>query len=49
MERPKMINVLFYNNDLQVQFNDYEELKAYLESVEGQGLTIRGIDDIKEQ
>ena len=44
----KMINVYFYNNDLQVQFNDYEELKTYLESIEGQGLTIRGIDDIKE-
>ena len=43
-----MINVYFYNNDLQVQFNDYEELKTYLESIEGQGLTIRGIDDIKE-
>ena len=43
-----MINVLFYNNDLQIQFNDYEELKVYLESIEDQGLTIRGIDDIKE-
>ena len=43
-----MINVHFYNNDLQVQFNDYDELNAYLESVEGQGLTIKGIDNIKE-
>jgi hypothetical protein len=45
----KMINVLFYNNDLQIQFNDYEELKTYLESIEGQGLTIKGIDHIKQE
>jgi hypothetical protein len=44
-----MINVLFYNNDLEIQFNDYEELKTYLQSVDGQGLTIRGIDNIREE
>jgi hypothetical protein len=42
-----MILVLFYNNDLEIQFNDYEELKAYLATVEG--LTIKGITHVKEE
>jgi hypothetical protein len=43
----EMILVLFYNNDLEITFNDYEELKAYLATVEG--LTIKGITHIKEE
>ena len=41
------ILVLFYNNDLEITFKDYEELKAYLDTVEG--LTIKGITNLKDE
>jgi hypothetical protein len=43
----KMISVIFYNSDLEVQFNNYEELKTYLEGQEG--LVIKGITNLREE
>ena len=42
-----MIRVIFYNDNLEVDFNNYEELKEYLEGLDG--LTIRGITELREE
>lgn len=42
-----MIRVIFYNDQLEVDFNNYEELQEYLIGLEY--LTIRGITELREE